>query len=639
MPIRTLQRFGQRLFLAVEGLFDRAFGSRLNPLYHLGAISYWMFWLIVATGFYLYAFYRTGVDTTYASVQALSDSPWRVGGIMRSVHRYASDAMVVTMLLHLLRHFVFGNFRGFRAFSWVSGVVLLWLAYASGVNGFMLPWDRLAQFTATRTAEWLDALPVFRGALVRNFVLAENISDRFFSLLSFLHIGMPLAMLAGLWIHTQRVPAARVMPPRPIAIGTLLALVALALVLPIGGQGPADLGSEAARLSIDWFYLGALALLSNWSPIHLWWAVGAATALIFVLPWLPPRERMATGPHRVTYYPIGTTVLARPGETLLDAGLREGLALPFECRNGGCGVCRASVVAGEVAYGPVQPSALARADRARGVVLMCRASPTSDVSIEVERIDREQLALPVYRASIVSMEHLTHDVIGLVLGIEDGRQIHYLAGQYLNIVLEDGERRSYSFTHASGSTDRIELHIRHVPGGLFTDRLFSDLRVGDSLQIEGPMGEFVLREPSERPLIFVAGATGAAPVRSLLEEAFARGITRPLHFYWGVRKRRDLYRCDELEAWAREHPNFHFVPVLSAAGPDDAWAGRTGLVHEAILADFPDLAGHLVYACGSVRMIAAARPAFIAQGLDENACLSDAFAGTATVAVQPAGGD
>jgi len=214
----------------------------------------------------------------------------------------------------------------------------------------------------------------------------------------------------------------------------------------------------------------------------------------------------------------------------------------------------------------------------------------------------------------------------VALRLTEGRKIAFEAGQFLNIVLEDGARRSYSFTTPSGSTDLVELHVRLMPGGRFTTHVFEAMKVGDTVSFEGPIGSFVLHEPSDKPLIFVAGATGFAPVKSLLEQAFHMGIERPLYLYWGVRRPRDLYLTELPQRWAREHPNFRFVPVISEPAPEEAWEGRTGLVHEAILADFPDLSGFSVYACGSVRMVEAARPAFVAQGLREDACYSDAFA-------------
>jgi hypothetical protein len=184
-----IQRAGRSLFLGVERGFNAAFGDRLNPFYHLGEISFFLFWVVAASGLYLYAFFDTGVSEAYASVEQITHGQWWLGGVLRSVHRYASDAMVLTMLLHLLRHFCFDRYRGFRWFSWVSGVAVLWLVYVSGINGFMLPWDRLAQFVVVGSAEYLDWLPIFNGALTRNFIYQTSVNDRLFSLLSFVHIG------------------------------------------------------------------------------------------------------------------------------------------------------------------------------------------------------------------------------------------------------------------------------------------------------------------------------------------------------------------------------------------------------------------------------------------------------------------
>ncbi|MCZ2415096.1 MAG: CDP-6-deoxy-delta-3,4-glucoseen reductase [Burkholderiales bacterium] len=323
----------------------------------------------------------------------------------------------------------------------------------------------------------------------------------------------------------------------------------------------------------------------------------------------------------------------RPGETLLDAGLRASIALPYECRSGGCGICKATMIGGEIEMSGYQPSALSEEERRAGRILLCCARALSDVEFEYEENAAARgTRVDTYEARVERLERLAHDVMLVGLRLPEGRRIDFEAGQYLNVVLEDGARRSYSFTTPSGSTDLVELHVRLMPGGRFTTRVFESMKVGDRLTFEGPVGSFVLHEPSDKPLIFVAGATGFAPVKSLLEQAFRMGIERPLYLYWGVRRRRDLYLTELPQQWAREHPNFHFVPVLSDAAPEDEWAGRTGLVHEAILADFPDLSGFSVYACGSVRMVEAARPAFVAQGLHEDACYSDAFtpAGGAT---------
>ncbi|MBK9245512.1 MAG: cytochrome b N-terminal domain-containing protein [Burkholderiales bacterium] len=623
--LKLIHAAGRHAFLALDRAFNRAFGDALNPLYYLGAISYFMFWVVVVSGFYVYIFYDTGVDTTFASVERLTNAQWFAGGVMRSLHRYASDAMVLTMLLHLARHFFFDRYRGFRAFSWITGVILIWLVYVSGVNGYMLPWDQLAQYVVVTTAEWFDVLPAFRGTMVRNFTLPEAITDRLFSLLSFLHIGIPLAVLAGLWVHTQRVPRARTMPPRRFSIGLLAMLVALSLVKPAVSQGPADFSRIQQVLAIDWFYLPVYPLVTEGHAALLWWAVGGVTLLFLLLPWLPPAR---VGKHGWTMdvHPGNRRVPVRAGETLLDAGLRAGVPMPFECRSGGCGVCRATVVNGTIDPGPYQPSALPEEARARGEVLLCCACALSDVEVELEAgAALRERAVPLFDATVSRLDKLAYDVMLVELTLDEGQSITYEAGQYINVLLDDGARRSYSFTEPSATTGRIPLHVRLVPGGRFSTRVFEAMRVGDRLRIEGPLGEFILHEPTDKPLIFVAGATGFAPVKSLLEQAFRLGIARPLHLYWGVRQRRDLYLAELPERWAREHANFRFVPVLSDARPEDDWQGRTGLVHQAILADFPNLSGCAIYACGSVQMIQTAKPAFVAQGLAEDFCFSDAF--------------
>jgi CDP-4-dehydro-6-deoxyglucose reductase len=618
-----LQRLLQRLFMRVEALFNAAFGDRLNPLYHLGAISFFLFWLIAASGLYLYAFFDTGVAGAYASVEALTQRQWYAGGVLRSVHRYASDAMVVTMLLHLLRHFAFDRFRGFRAFSWLTGVALVWGVYVAGINGHMLPWDRLAQFVVTTGFEWIDWLPGLGGSLIRNVIRPAAISDRFFSLLAFMHIGLPLVVLLLMFVHVQRVPKARTQPPRPIAAALLLTLLALALLRPVLSQGgAADLARAVDVLQLDWFLLALFPLLTAWPPGAAWALVAAGTALLVALPWLPPRWRRQQGEHRLTIQPASRAIVVRDGETLLEAGLRQGVALPYECRNGACGACRCTVLHGEVDHGPCQPGALSDAQRAAGHALMCCATARSDLDIEV---DTAAMPATVGRhvGRVACVEHLSTDVVRVTL-VPAGPAIDFHAGQYINILLDDDERRAFSFANPPQVRGHVELHVRRIPGGRFTGHVFNRMKVGDELHFEGPLGDFRLREGSA-PILFVAGATGFAPVKSIVEDAFARGVRRPMWLYWGVRRRADLYAAGLAERWQREHPDFHFVPVLSEPEAADDWTGRTGLVHEAMLADFPDLRAHEVYVCGSVRMVESAVPAFLAQGLGESFCFSDAF--------------
>ncbi len=625
--LRLIQRAGQWVFMHIEGLFNLAFGNQLNPFYYLGAISYFMFWIVVVSGLYLYAFFSTSVQGAYDSVEAITHGQWYFGGIMRSFHRYASDGMVLTMGLHLTRHFFFDHYRGFRWFSWVSGVVLLWTVYASGVNGFMLPWDSTAQFVVIATAEWLDALPVFSGTLIRNFIIEGQVNDRLFSLLSFIHIGFPLAVLALLWVHTQRVPQAKTNPPLPVMAMVLLTLLALSLIKPVLSGPRANLDAALSLIDFDWFYLPAYALIYKLSPKDVWLIAIGASLFFVALPWLPPKRR--SGPkhgYHLLVQPDDRIVGLREEETLLDAALREGMQLPFDCRNGGCGECKCRLVHGRVNYGPHHLSALSEVDKAAGYVLTCCATPLSDVEIAYEpKAGIARPALQIRLARVERMERLSGDVMQIFLRLDGGENLKFYAGQYINILLEDGQKRAYSFATAPRHGGTIELQIRWVPGGKFTTQVFEQMKVGDVLRFEGPLGSFFLREDSEKPIIFVAGATGFAPVKSMLEYAFEIGLKREMYLYWGVRKRKDLYLPDLPEQWAKDHANFHFIPVLSDPGPDDAWTGRTGLVHQAILADFPELSGYQVYACGSVGMVEAAKPAFLARGMVQDDCFSDAF--------------
>ena len=612
--------------MRVENAFNHSFGDRLNPFYHLGTISFYQFWLVIASGLYLYIFTETAVHGAYESVERITHSQWWAGGILRSVHRYATDGMILTMLLHLLRHFAYDRHRGFRWFSWLSGGVLLWLVYIAGINGFMLVWDQLAQFVVIATAEFLDVLPIFNGALIRNFVSADSVSDRLFSLLAFMHIGIPLTVGLVLWLHVQRIPQAKINPPRQIMFGITLTFLVLALVHPVISQGgEANLGSVPGLLAFDWIQLPLLPLVYVLDPQLLWLLVFGASSLLFLAPWLPPRTLGAgQAENQISFHPDGQIISARCDETLLDAGLRQAIELPYECRNGGCGVCKCTVLSGRVNPGIYQASALSEIELAAGKVLLCCATALEDVDIEIAS---SAIVTPIkeYLSRVVVMEKLNHDVMRVVLRLVDGQLLAFKAGQYINILLADGQRRAFSFANPPHHGNVIELQIRRVVGGLFTTSVFEHMKAGDQIRFEGPLGDFVLNE-STRPLVFVAGATGFAPVKSMVEDAFHRGVNRPIFLYWGVRQLSDLYLPQLPQAWVREHSNFHFVPVLSDAAPEDRWQGRTGLVHMAILQDFPDLQGHEIYACGSVRMVEALFPAVKKQGAEDGMCFSDAFA-------------
>jgi NAD(P)H-flavin reductase len=632
--IRLLQRIGQAIFLRVEKGVSTVFGAEMNPMHQLGAITFYMFWIVLVSGFYVYAFYRTGIHEAYASVEKITHEQWYLGGIMRSLHRYASDAMVILALVHMARNFSMNRLSGFRAFSWFTGIVLLLLLFISGINGYWLVWDRLAQFVAVASSEFLDWLPIFASPLVRNFLTPDSVNDRFFSMLAFAHIGIPLAMLIFIMVHTQRVSGAKTFPSKPLAYGFGLALLALSLVKPALSQGEGDLGAVAGQLQLDWFYMAAYPLIYLWPHSQLWAVAGGFMALLLLLPLLA-RTRRSEG-YQIATVPTARTIQAKPGETVLEAALRNDIRLPHTCRDGACGNCKGTILQGSVDYGVYQESALSEQEKKQGKALFCCAIPLSD--LEIEYCEDEKLKhFPVKRVMcrVHKMERAAPEVMVLRLKLAEGGRAQFMAGQYFDILLEDGARRSFSFANAPHDNELIEVHIRHIPGGRFTTHVFTQMKEGDELAIEGPLGSFYMREEGDKPVIFVAGATGFAPVKSMLEHAFFTGSKRHMILYWGVRKRQDLYMAGLAEGWQREHGNFTFVPVLSEAGPEDEWKGRTGLVHEAILQDHPDLSGYEIYACGSLLMVQAARPSFLAQGLPEDACFSDAFTLSASRTAQP----
>jgi NAD(P)H-flavin reductase/quinol-cytochrome oxidoreductase complex cytochrome b subunit/ferredoxin len=627
--IAALQGALRRLFMLVEALFNRAFGDRLNPFYHLGSITFFLFWIVAGSGLYLYAFFDTSVSGAYSSVQALTENQWYFGGILRSVHRYASDAMVVLMLLHMLRYFAFDRIHGFRTFSWLTGVGLIWLVYISGINGYMLPWDKLAQYVVVSSFEWMDWLPGFGGALIRNFIDPSSVNDRLFSLLAFIHIGVPLLLLLLMWVHVQRVPKASTNPPKAIRVGLMAMLLAMALLVPVHSHGgAADLASEVVTVALDWFFLPVYPLLKAWSLAAVWALVVIGTALLVLVPWLARGKRKpgAQSIYQLTAHPGPEHVNAREGETLLEAGLRAGLTLPFECRNGGCGVCVCTILNGRIDQGAFQPNTLTEQMRAEGKALMCCAVALEDVEFEVPIDSLRAAAASVIRYSgrVERMERLSDTVMRVMLSLPGGQRISFVAGQYINIILDDGERRAFSFANPPHENEFIELHVRLIPGGRFTTHVFERMQVGDTLDFEGPLGRFTLHAGT-RPMLMVAGATGFAPIKSILEDAFHRGVQRPMQLYWGVSNVDDLYMLDLAEGWAREHSNFRIVPVLSDPDAAEVWHGRTGLVHQAMLEDHADLRGYEAYVCGSVKMVESAVPDFLARGLAEEACYSDAF--------------
>jgi CDP-4-dehydro-6-deoxyglucose reductase len=324
---------------------------------------------------------------------------------------------------------------------------------------------------------------------------------------------------------------------------------------------------------------------------------------------------------QVTVQPQGRTFEVSEDETILDAALRQNVILPYGCRSGNCGTCQVKLVSGGFYYPHGDPPGLT--DDEDGM-LICQAIPTSDLLIRGHLLERAAEIEPrVMPCKVHLHEPLAHDVMRVMLKLPDTQRLQFLAGQYLEFLLENGKRRAFSIANAPHDDEFIELHIRHVEGGAFTDFVFDSLKDKTVLRIEAPLGTFTLREESDRPMLFIAGGTGFAPIKGMLEHAFFTGIRRPMTLYWGVRSRRDLYLPDLPEEWMAEHDNFRFVPVLSE--PDANWTGRTGFVHDAVLQDIDNVPEYDVYMAGPPVMVTSASDAFEQKGLSRDYMYSDAF--------------
>jgi CDP-4-dehydro-6-deoxyglucose reductase len=320
--------------------------------------------------------------------------------------------------------------------------------------------------------------------------------------------------------------------------------------------------------------------------------------------------------YTVTLQPSGHTYKCSPETEILKAGLAAGMFMPYSCRAGNCNTCRGRVVDGRVDLGAVHARYLSEADREAGFALLCQATPRSDVTIEVEEIDAGAAIRPKFMpARILEMRKLAADVMLVRVGLPMNEPTIFRAGQYLDFVRPGGERRSYSIASAPSNDGslHLELHMRHMPGGKFTDRVFGEMELREVHKIEFPLGSFFLRENSTRPIVMLASGTGFAPVKSMLLDMIKRKIERPVTLYWGGRKRADLYLAQLCEQWAREHAWFSFVPVLSEPTAECHWEGRRGFVHQAVMDDLRDMSEHQVYACGTPAMVDAARRDFSAE--------------------------
>lgn len=333
--------------------------------------------------------------------------------------------------------------------------------------------------------------------------------------------------------------------------------------------------------------------------------------------------------YTITLQPSGHSYSCPEDTPILKAGLDAGLFMPYSCRSGVCRTCRGTVVQGEVDFGDVHPNYLSDADKREGKALLCCARPRGDVVVEVAELDpQDAIKSKFMPCRVLKMQKAADDVMLVTLGLPMNEPTVFRAGQYLDILLPDGNRRSYSIANvpSNDGVRQVELHIRLTPGGRFTQHVFGGMKLREIHKIEMPLGSFFLQGDPDKPMVMLASGTGFAPIKSLIEHSLQRGLKRPITLYWGGRTRADLYMEALARSWADTHEHVHFVPVLSNATDACAWTGRTGWVHRAVMEDFPDLSGHQVYACGSPVVIESARRDFVQTcGLPEDEFHADSF--------------
>jgi CDP-4-dehydro-6-deoxyglucose reductase len=317
---------------------------------------------------------------------------------------------------------------------------------------------------------------------------------------------------------------------------------------------------------------------------------------------------------QITVQPSGRQFTVDQGEAILPAAIRQGIGMPYGCKDGACGSCKCKKLEGTVVHGTHQSKALSAEEEAAGYVLTCCAVPQTDIVLESRQVTDES-AFPVRKmpSRVISLEKVSSDVMVVKLQLPANDTLRYHAGQFVEFILRDGARRSYSMANAPHNGPGVELHIRHMPGGKFTDHVFTAMKEKEILRVEGPFGSFYLRdEESAKPMVLLASGTGFAPIKALIEYMQFKGIRREAVLYWGGRRPADLY----MDAWVKdrlaEMPNLRYVPVISNALPEDNWTGRTGFVHKAVMEDFPDLSGHQVYACGAPIVVDSARAEYSA---------------------------
>lgn len=337
---------------------------------------------------------------------------------------------------------------------------------------------------------------------------------------------------------------------------------------------------------------------------------------------------------QISVQPSNRQFTCEDGETVLAAAIRSGVGLPYGCKNGACGSCKGKLLSGSIDQGKHQEKALSAAEAEHGQALFCCALPRTDLVIEArEVLGVGEFPIKKMPSRVAKIERPSDDVAIISLQLPANERLQYLAGQYIEFLLRDNKRRSYSMANAPYKDGYITLHIRHMPGGLFTDQVFDTLKERDILRFEGPMGTFFLREDSEKPMVLLASGTGFAPIKAIIEQATHNKNERPIVLYWGGRRPKDLYMHEMCEEWARSLPNFRYIPVISDALPEDNWNGRAGFVHRAVIDDLPDLSSYQVYACGAPIVVESAKRDFIALcKLPEEEFYADSFTSEADLA-------
>ncbi|MGX9776590.1 CDP-6-deoxy-L-threo-D-glycero-4-hexulose-3-dehydrase reductase [Janthinobacterium lividum] len=315
---------------------------------------------------------------------------------------------------------------------------------------------------------------------------------------------------------------------------------------------------------------------------------------------------------QITVQPSGHQFSCEADETVLSAAIRAGVGLPYSCKSGACSSCKGKIVSGNVQHKPYQTRSLTEDEAAAGYSLLCCAVPQGDLVVQAREVaGSSDYPIKKMPSRVTTIEKVAPDVVVLTLQLPASERLNYRAGQYIEIMLRDNKRRSYSMASAPVEGGPVSLHIRHMPGGLFTDQVFGTMKERDILRFEGPMGTFFLREDSDKPVVLLASGTGFAPLKAIVEHMINEQSPRPITLYWGARRPHDLYMDALCRQWAADLPQFTYVPVVSDALPEDGWSGRTGFVHQAVIADLPDMSAYQVYACGAPIVVESANRDFV----------------------------